>query len=187
MAPGLQDILNRRLKQVFFQFTSLWREHPVTPVMSPNVGLETRHNCSNIARRKSCLITTLSQVSSFLLHSHYVLKSRLLHWHTWRVYDCANLIIVRSRYNKSLCEESKGLKWGLSVQISLGQNSQQVAAPSFPNSLSYPAISRKHTSKLAKNNKKQFILCDPFSGLWLAVVWNLFMRLLGRTRGFETM
>ena len=62
---------------------------------------------------------------------------------------------MRSRYNKSLCEESKGLKWGLSVQISLGQNSQKVAAPSFPNSLSYPTLSKtyKQTSKLAKNNK----------------------------------
>lgn len=83
MAPGeTKSKAETGLFSIYKSVTRTLRKHAVTAVMSPNVGLETRHNSSDIARRKSRLITTLSQVSSFLLYSHYVLKSRLLDWRT---------------------------------------------------------------------------------------------------------
>ena len=81
MAPGeTKSKAETGLFSIYKSVTRTPRKHSVTAVMSPKVGLETRHNSSNIARRKSRL--TLSQVSSFLLYSHYVLKSRLLNWRT---------------------------------------------------------------------------------------------------------
>ena len=81
MAPGeTKSKAETGLFSIYKSVTRTPRKHSVTAVMSPKVGLETRHNSSNIARRKSRL--TLSQVSSFLLYSHYVLKSRLLDWRT---------------------------------------------------------------------------------------------------------